>query len=54
MAEKLIINNNSILNIQKSKKLRKKSEFYIEISNGGLIKARRVVIATGGYLSEIS
>ena len=55
MAEKLIINNNSIFEYSKVQKIKKKkSEFYVEISNGGVIKARRVVLATGGYLSEIS
>jgi len=55
IAEKLSINKNSIFEYSKVQKIKKKkSEFYVEISNGGVIKARRVVLATGGYLSEIS
>ena len=55
IAEKLNMNKNSIFEYSKVQKIKKKkSEFYVEISNGGVIKARRVVLATGGYLSDIS
>ena len=55
IAEKLNRDNKSIFEFSKVKKItKKKAEFNVLISNGGLIKARRVVVATGGYLSKIS
>ncbi len=54
IAENLNKDKKSIFENSKVQKItKKKSEFHVLINNSGIIKARRVVVATGGYHSKI-
>ncbi len=54
LAHQINEENKSIFEFSKVNEIKKiKSEFHVSILNGGKIKARRVVVATGGYFSKI-